>query len=384
QVCRHNGFCKKHQLQCSKVFYYKGNTTEVPKRCKECDREGDNTQNEEQSVLEPGIVKLGEGGYNDVFLISSVRSLLDVNSSPFGDMKPFVLRLPKQESLLPYQVLNEITCISIVSSNCPDIPVPVVHAFATDTSDAFIAEEYIHGEPLSSCWNRFSETEKGHVAQRIAEIIVDMGEMRFDGIGGFTGGKDCLLGPTVEGSKLFKGRSKFHSNNCYDIGPYKSTKEYVLACYDKEIYYYTHASASDIDSDLFEDMSVERFVAQLRDKRSFLEVNYNPVDEPFVLVHGDFNGRNILMGGSDVVAVLDWEFSGAYPLSELVGGVGMEVLEVIDGESEKENSMWSARILRMVASTARKRHWPENEVGMLVGSGDPIVGYARTEMFPVE
>jgi hypothetical protein len=29
-----------------------------------------------RSVLEPGIVKLGEGGYNDVFLISSVRSLL--------------------------------------------------------------------------------------------------------------------------------------------------------------------------------------------------------------------------------------------------------------------------------------------------------------------
>ncbi|OJA14554.1 hypothetical protein AZE42_03169 [Rhizopogon vesiculosus] len=72
------------------------------------------------------------------------------------------------------------------------------------------------------------------------------------------------------------------------------------------------------------------------------------------------------MHGTDVVAVLDWEFSGAYPLSEL------------------ENSMWSARILRMVASTARKRHWPENEVGMLVGSGDPIVGYARTEMFPVK
>ena len=124
----------------------------------------------------------------------------------FHDKKPFVLRLPKQESLLPYQVLNEITCISIVSSNCSDIPVPAVHAFATDTSDAFIAEEYVHGEPLSSCWNRFSDNEKRHVAQRVAEIIVDMGEIRFDGIGGFTGCKDYLLGPTVEGSKLFKGR----------------------------------------------------------------------------------------------------------------------------------------------------------------------------------
>jgi len=48
---------------------------------------------------------------------------------------------------------------------------------------------------------------------------VNMGEIRFDRIGGFTGGENCLLGPTVEGSKLFKGRGKFHSNDCYHIGP---------------------------------------------------------------------------------------------------------------------------------------------------------------------
>jgi hypothetical protein len=61
----------------------------------------------------------------------------------------------------------------------------------------------------------------------------------------------------------------------------------------------------------------------------------------------------------------------------------VDVLEVIDDKSEEENSKWSARILRMVAATARKRHWPENEVEMLIGSGDPMVGYTMTEMFPV-
>ena len=116
--------------------------------------------------------------------------------------------------------------------------------------------EYIRGEPLSSCWNRFAESEKYQVSERIADIIVHMGDTRFDMIGGFTGDKNYLLGPTVEGSKLFKGRvsspflylllaadgngqGKFHSNDCYHIGPYKGTKEYVLACYDNEIYYYT-------------------------------------------------------------------------------------------------------------------------------------------------
>jgi Phosphotransferase enzyme family len=77
-------------------------------------------------------------------------------------------------------------------------------------------------------------------------------------------------------------------------------------------------------------------------------------DEPFVLVHGDFNGRNIMMQGSKVRAILDWEFSGAYPLSELVGGVGIDVLEVIDDDSEEENSKWSRRIMAMVGETARQ------------------------------
>jgi hypothetical protein len=44
-----------------------------------------------------------------------------------------------------------------------------------------------------------------------------------------------------------------------------------------------------------------------------------------------------MMQGTKVVPVLDWEFSGACPLSELVRGVGVDVLEVVDDESEKEN-----------------------------------------------
>jgi hypothetical protein len=119
-------------------------------------------------------------------------------------------------------------------------------------------------------------------------------------------------------------------------------------------------------------------------EKEILEVNYVAENEPFVLVHGDFNGRNIMMQGTKVVAVLDWEFPGAYPLSELVGGgVGVDILEVVDDESEKENSMWSRRILKMAAETARQRHWPNlSEVEMLIRDGDPVVGFARMEMHP--
>lgn len=323
--------------------------------------------------------KLGEGGYNEVYLISWVSGWDESTRS-----KSFALRIPKPDTILPHQILNEVASISLVSARCPNIPAPKTYAFSADGSNPFIAQEYIDGEPLSTIWNRYTVAEKCSVVVKIAEMIVDMAETRFSAIGGFATVSPAshTLGPTVEGSKFFKGRSKFHSNRCYPIGPYKTTKEYVLACYDKEIYYYTHAPASDIDSNLFETTSLEDFVQQLRDKRRQLETSFVTEDEPFVLVHGDFHGRNIIMHGTQVQAVLDWEFAGAYPLSELLEGIGFDVVEIEDEESETENILWGREIVRWVAETARQRGWDTKELALLLGRGDPVLAEARTEMFP--
>jgi hypothetical protein len=62
------------------------------------------------------------------------------------------------------------------------------------------------------------------------------------------------------------------------------------------------------------------------------------------------------------------------------GSVGVDVVETVDDDSEEEISKWSWRILSMEAETARKRCWPEREVELLIGNGDPVVGSARTEM----
>ncbi|KIK40673.1 hypothetical protein CY34DRAFT_806970 [Suillus luteus UH-Slu-Lm8-n1] len=320
--------------------------------------------------------KLGEGGYNDVYLISWLSDWDDSTRS-----KSFALRIPKEDMLLPHQILNEVASISMISVRCPNIPVPKIYASSADGPNPFIAQEFIDGEPLSTIWPRYTEMEKHAVAQKIAEIIVDMAETRFSAIGGFASPTSSTLGPTVEGSKLFKGRGKFHSNRCYPIGPYKTTKEYILACYDKEIYYYTHAPASDIDSDFFEVTSLEDFVQQLRDKKGQLETSLVAEDEPFVLVHGDFSGRNIIMHGTQVQAVIDWEFAGAYPLSELLGGMGVYIMEP-DEYNDEENVRWSRGIVRMVGETARKREWDAKELALLLGDGDRVLGIARMEMFP--
>jgi hypothetical protein len=103
-------------------------------------------------------------------------------------------------------VLNEVACISIISARCPNIPVPKIHAFGAEALNSFVAQEYMDGEPLSSIWKRYTQREKGLVALKIAEIVVNMGEIRFSSIGGFTTFSSYTLGPTVEGSKLFRGR----------------------------------------------------------------------------------------------------------------------------------------------------------------------------------
>ena len=77
--------------------------------------------------------------------------------------------------------------------------------------------EFINGEPLSSVWNTYTNAEKSIVAQEIANMVVDLGEIEFDGIGGLT--PEYELGPTVEGMKLFKGRVSSSGIHYIDLEP---------------------------------------------------------------------------------------------------------------------------------------------------------------------
>ena len=160
--------------------------------------------------------------------------------------------------------------------------------------------------------------------------------------------------------------------------------EYVLACYEKEIHYYLHASEEDIDMDLFEEVPKESFIKTLQDKRQALVEDENAFlpEEPFVLVHGDLHGRNIMMKDGRIEAVLDWEFAGSYPLSELLGGMGVDVLEVEDEKGEEENNEWSEIIVKFTGEIARSRGWDERRLGLLLGNGNPDLQKVRVEMFP--
>ncbi|KAF7515208.1 hypothetical protein G7054_g14694 [Neopestalotiopsis clavispora] len=338
------------------------------------------------------VTLLAVGGYNYVWLVKLHKGL---ESTPKSTDKQdysgvpnnllidkFVLRLPGHDSLVPNQVTNEVAFRQFVAAKLPHIPVPRVDHFeATDRPGlSFIVEEHVLGSNLSSVWMSLNMTEKESMALQLASITVDLAEVQFEMIGGLDT-TTFKPAPTVEGPKLFKGRYKFHNSECYHIGPYQSTKEYILACYDREIHYYTHASADDIYMDLFEDISVPAFVDRLREKRRSLETE-SIVDEPFVLVHGDFHGRNILTRGNKIVAVLDWEFAGSYPLSESLTSGDIDVVEPDSGELDDENTVWGRKIRAFIKHEVESRGWDRERINMLLGNGNRELGQARTEMIP--
>ena len=333
-------------------------------------------QKGEDGDEEADLQLLASGGYNDIWLVRR----------PLGQTQQYVIRKPKEDdALLPDQIRNEVAWLTFVRERLQNVPVPTAYDYSLSESEAepyFIAEEYVEGECLSSVWKTYDEATKTAVARQIAQVVVECAETTFDNIGGLM--LDHTIGPTVEGTKLFKGRTKFHSPSCYDIGPYRTTKDYVLACYDKEIYYYSHAAEEDIEDGFFGDVSVEAFVKTLQATRQSIaddDTAFVP-DEPFVLVHGDLHGRNIMMKDRRIEAILDWEFAGSYPLSELLGGTGIDVLEMETEEDVDENEKWSEVIVELVEEIAKSRGWDEGRLALLLGSGNYELQKARVEMVP--
>ncbi|KAI1183278.1 kinase-like domain-containing protein [Nemania serpens] len=320
------------------------------------------------------VTYLATGGFNSVWLIKLChplhippQSMEDINIDPQADtVREFVLRLPYKDALLPNQITNDVAFKQFIARKLPHIPVPRVYLYhATDEADSsFTVEEYIDCPPLSSTWMSLTQAQKQNMGQTLAQILVDLAEVQFDMIGGL----DPIThspAPTVEYCKISKGREQFHRNDCYPIGPYKSTKEYILGCYDREIYYYTHATEKEIGLYLFNSAILENFTEGLKQKRAALAAT-DIVDEPFVLVHGDFHGLNILARGDQVAAIIDFDLAGSYPLSEVLAGGPIAVLACAGDESYEEMRIWDEKIRGLVRHETEKRGWDRSEIDLLM------------------
>ena len=90
----------------------------------------------------------------------------------------------------------------------PDIPAPKVVTWddgsSAGSTPAYVAEEFIYGQPLNVVWPQLSENQKVTIIREIANVLADLGETRFHVIDGLA--LDALAGPTIEAAKALNGR----------------------------------------------------------------------------------------------------------------------------------------------------------------------------------
>lgn len=106
--------------------------------------------------------------------------------------------------------------------------------------------------------------------------------------------------------------------------------------------------------------------------------------EPLVLVHEDFHAGNMLVRDGHLVGILDCEFSGVYPLSELLSAI--VILQISapgrDDFTEEEEMKWQERYRQDVEHVVRQRGWREQDIAAVMSDGHPILQTAESIMFP--
>lgn len=136
----------------------------------------------------------------------------------------------------------------------------------------FLMEE-LPGVPLESVIDHMTNHQLDHIADQLLRLQTELRRFTSASIGSVTGGP---------------------FNNNFFPWPYKPSSPF--ASVDEYISYY-RVLLSDICTPDY----VDELLARL------------PRNARVHLVHGDLLPRNILVNGSTITAILDWEFAGFYP-----------------------------------------------------------------------
>lgn len=158
------------------------------------------------------------------------------------------------------------------------IPVPEVYNAYTDqqTGKGWIVMEFIPGDNLDKVWDNYTDTEKESV---ISLLRGYMDELR------------CIKGTfigSVDGSPC---NDQYFDSTPDGYGPFADEEEF------------NRGIVAALKEAVPEDWS--SFTCDM-----WLEVMKG---HEVVMTHNDLDPRNILVRGSEVVALLDWELSGYYP-----------------------------------------------------------------------
>lgn len=158
------------------------------------------------------------------------------------------------------------------------IPVPTVYnAYMDgDSGKGWIVMEFIPGDNLEKVWDNYTDTEKESVISQLRGYLGKLRQTKGTFIGSVDGApcNDLYFDSTPDGYGPFSNEEEFNR------GIVKALKEAVP--HDRV------------------DFTCDIWFEVMKGHEVFM-------------THNDLDPRNILVRGSEIVALLDWELSGFYP-----------------------------------------------------------------------
>ncbi|OZJ03858.1 hypothetical protein BZG36_03676 [Bifiguratus adelaidae] len=248
------------------------------------------------------ISKLNEGGFHKIY------NLLMMDGSEYIAR----IALPSYER---YKTESEVATMKYIEQHTT-IPVPkIIHYDSTSHNSVgaeYIIMSKVQGVRLCDVWNKMSTAQQKDVLSQYIDIVLQLKSLEFPQIGSLYYNeryKSFEIGEAIEMSWFLDERAIISDVH---RGPFNSTYDYLQSAIQKEsIYVKDYGSKSDQQHDLHDLDALSRIVTSLTQSQSY------PSSETFVLCHGDLHSSNIMVHGSTITAVIDWECSGAYPLDNL-------------------------------------------------------------------
>ena len=210
---------------------------------------------------------------NDDLLAKVERFAVDRSSVPFYKVDNRTL-IRRGKSVK----MNEVNAMRLVRKKT-SIPVPEVYQayIEQDTGYGCVVMELVDGEPLDLAWESLIPDQQEHIVGQLKGYMEELHSIEGSTIGSVEGGP-CpdhffdqdpipLAGPFASASDFRDGLIKTVREN--EQGPFTET--------------------------------VVSYLRLLPDTK-------------IVLTHGDFQPRNILVRDGKVVSIIDWEYSGFYPV----------------------------------------------------------------------
>ncbi|KAG0025447.1 hypothetical protein BGZ82_010002 [Podila clonocystis] len=175
----------------------------------------------------------------------------------------------------------------------------------TETSDRIVPFDYIimdrlPGVPLDSIWDSLLLNEKKDIADQVAAIFAALRSIKLDAIGNFIDGTDNQpkIGPMMEGGQ----------------GPFASWGAFVAKNIAQEIKTMHDHEMNFVEITAFLPR-LEQLIAKIKSgglEKEF-EGESTTAEQPISFLHGDMESRNMLVVGTKIVGLHDFEFAGGFP-----------------------------------------------------------------------